>query len=45
MMDGSFVRKDEVYNSLIGISSFFTGFVSGLHGRTKEARGLRIMSD
>jgi hypothetical protein len=32
-------------NIIIGISSLFTGLMFGLHGGTKEARGLRIMSD
>jgi uncharacterized membrane protein (Fun14 family) len=32
-------------NIIIGISSFFTGLVFGLHGGTRKDRGLRIMSD
>ena len=30
---------------IMGITSFFIGLLFGLHGGTKEARGLRIMSD
>ena len=32
-------------NIIIGISSFFTGLVFGIHGGTKKDRGLRIITD
>jgi len=32
-------------NIIIGISSFFTGLLFGMHGGTRKDRGLRIISD
>src|SRR5215207_4020861 len=38
-------RSASQMNMIIGISSFFTGLVFGIHGGTKKDRGLRIITD
>ena len=41
-------KKDGNSNQMtiiMGITSFFTGLIFGLHGGTRKDRGLRIMSD